>query len=544
MQSNSIVFYERGSMAVDIRTCPNTPFTTFCILYMSAFLTEMTESWRHVGFSLAFLFIVSAIAFTRVTRLTFQIFLLLSTGYFLGFRFPEVANHVNFMILLNIPLILGISYSYIQPISTDEEFFERIQPFLRIALAIIYILAGFHKLNQDFFDPSVSCAKALLFTGFSPILVSKVFGIPSLFLLLVSLAISIFLLWNRLLHRLSLLVQLFLLVLLLPFSLLLSKGIVLSLITIPTAIQSTGVLALACFIASWEIIGGLLLFIHRYQGPILLVSAIMHISLGLIGFVDFSSLAFSLCFAFIPRQQFALLASNCGLSISSRRIHRVHAYYFVLVLGGILTAIHYRLGFDIGDIVFLNGLLLAIAIQILFWPILKNLASSEPVPWIGVPLWNPQTPKFLCFSLLLIVLHGITPYLGLRTAGNFSMFSNLRTEGDRSNHFLLSSNPLKIWDYQEDSVEVLEFDDKDLTQAYNLDSLERFTLPIVELKKLIYQWTQAGSTVPIYFVYRGVLHSSQDIVNDPDWASPQRDWEMYWMDFRVIQPQGPNQCRW
>ena len=270
----------------------------------------------------------------------------------------------------------------------------------------------------------------------------------------------------------------------------------------------------------------------------------MHLSLGLIGFVDFSSLAVALLFAFIPRQQFALLATNSSLSIGSRRIYRVHAYFFILVLGGILTAIHYRLDFDIGDIVFLNGLLLATAALVLIWPILKNLVSPRPVPWAGVPIWAPQPPRFFCLCLLLIILHGITPYLGLRTAGNFSMFSNLRTEGTQSNHLLLGSNPLKIWGYQEDSVEVLEFDDEYLTQAYNFDELERYTLPMVELRKLIYQWTQSGSTVPIYFVYKGVLHSSQDIINDPDWASPQRDWEMYWMDFRVIQPQGANQCRW
>jgi hypothetical protein len=61
---------------------------------------------------------------------------------------------------------------------------------------------------------------------------------------------------------------------------------------------------------------------------------------------------------------------------------------------------------------------------------------------------------------VLLLLHGLTSYLGLRTAGNFSMFSNLRTEGARSNHLLLGGNPLKLWGYQEDVVRFIRIDDR------------------------------------------------------------------------------------
>ena len=523
---------------------PKNSFPIFCILYMSAFLMEMTESWRDVGFSCFFLIAICFLSLTSINRIKFLVFLLLSTGYVLGFRFPEVANHVNLILLLNIPLILAILHSQIRPTLTDDEFFERIKPVLRIALALVYVLAGFHKLNHDFFNPIVSCAGALLFTGFSPILVSNVFGIPSIFLLLGSLAIAIGLLRENLLLRFPHIVRLFLLALLLPLSLAIGKIIILSLTYIPSSIQASCIIILAWIVMLWELVGGGLLLVRRCQGAVLLVSGIMHVSLGLIGFVDFSSLAFVLLFAFIPERQLNLLEANSSLTIGNRHIHRAHGYFLILVLGSVLTGIHYRLGLEIGDIVFLNGLLLAIAVLVLMWPVVNNLVSSNRITWAGVPIWNSQTPKFLFLFLLLIALHGITPYLGLRTAGNFSMFSNLRTEGNRSNHLILGDNPLKIWGYQEDVVEVLEFDDEYLDRAYNLDSLERYTLPVVELKKLIYQWTQASRSVPIYFVYNGILHSSQDIVNDPNWATTERDWQMYLMDFRVIQPAGPNQCRW
>lgn len=68
---------------------------------------------------------------------------------------------------------------------------------------------------------------------------------------------------------------------------------------------------------------------------------------------------------------------------------------------------------------------------------------------------SASMPKFMAVFLIGLCCFGLMPYLGLRTAGTFSMFSNLRTEGPRSNHLLLATNPLKRWGYQEDVVWIL-----------------------------------------------------------------------------------------
>jgi hypothetical protein len=145
---------------------------------------------------------------------------------------------------------------------------------------------------------------------------------------------------------------------------------------------------------------------------------------------------------------------------------------------------------------------------------------------------------------VILLLHGMTSYLGLRTAGNFSMFSNLRTEGPASNHFLLSSNPLKLWSYQEDAVSFIDIDDRRARIGFQYQRLNGNQLPVVEFRKLIYAWTRAGLTIPMTFEYRGKIHSTEDIANDPVWRTNTRDWEMVLMDFRSIQPSGPNRCRW
>jgi len=139
-------------------------------------------------------------------------------------------------------------------------------------------------------------------------------------------------------------------------------------------------------------------------------------------------------------------------------------------------------------------------------------------------------------DLVLLFLYGMTPYLGLRTTGNFTMFSNLRTEGTSSNHLLLGSNPLKVWGYQEDVVR--------LREIRGARWLEGKSLPVVEFRKRIYEWTQAGLTVPLVFEYRGETYSTEDIVKDPVWRTEKRNWEMMVLDFRAIQPEGPNQCSW
>ena len=138
--------------------------------------------------------------------------------------------------------------------------------------------------------------------------------------------------------------------------------------------------------------------------------------------------------------------------------------------------------------------------------------------------------------LVLLFLYGMTPYLGLRTTGTFTMFSNLRTEGTFSNHLLLRSNPLKVWGYQEDVVRLREIRDGRWS--------EEKSLPVVEFRKRIYEWTQAGRTVPLVLEYRGETYSTEDIVKDPVWRTEKRNWEMMLLDFRAIQPEGPNQCSW
>ncbi|MGH8644946.1 MAG: hypothetical protein ACREX4_11005 [Gammaproteobacteria bacterium] len=84
-----------------------------------------------------------------------------ANAYFLFWRFPEVANHVNLMIFSNFALIFGIVGSYFRSngVSSDDNFYRMIQPILRLLIIVTFSVAGFHKLNYDFLNPSVSCIR-------------------------------------------------------------------------------------------------------------------------------------------------------------------------------------------------------------------------------------------------------------------------------------------------------------------------------------------------------------------------------------------------
>jgi hypothetical protein len=182
---------------------------------------------------------------------------------------------------------------------------------------------------------------------------------------------------------------------------------------------------------------------------------------------------------------------------------------------------------------------------VMLCPVLRTLvAGTADSRWSGVPIRRGVTPAWLFAAPACLALLGFTGYAGLRTAGNFTMFSNLRTEGPRSNHLLLTANPLKRWGYQEDVVHFTRFDDQLVPAAYRGQHLAGMELPVVEFRKWIYQWKAAGRPVPLEFVYAGRVYRTPNITEEPDWRTPARTWEMRLMDFRLIQPEGPNRCRW
>jgi hypothetical protein len=82
----------------------------------------------------------------------------------------------------------------------------------------------------------------------------------------------------------------------------------------------------------------------------------------------------------------------------------------------------------------------------------KETGSKNASVSFRFPSWI-----FLIFPVL-VFLNGMSPYLGFKTENSFAMFSNLRTEGGFTNHYIIPTS-LQIFDYQKDLVEVVSSSD-------------------------------------------------------------------------------------
>lgn len=514
------------------------PFSVFALLYTVAIVLELGEQWHDPWFTGGFTLAAVAAVATGMDRLKLLALLVASTGYLLLFRFPDVANHVNLMLCLNLAMIALIGYSLMRRRDAPEQDYAALLPVLRLSLILVYVIAGFDKLNSDFLDPAASCAAGMLRSIVSA-MQTRVLGVP----LVIPVAVALAVLGYRLVRR-----GRFGTPGNLAFTVVVTGLAVTGLAAVLFVLveprlgglaPAIGLIA-AVSVICWELGGGVLLAIPWLQAGILAFSLTMHAALALIGFVDFGAMAVALLFTFVPASHLSLLITG-GSRVAPRLFGYAGIGVAIALLSGWSAHVH-----RIPELTLVTGLLFNAAVLIAIWPLLAAQFGSEPGPrWHGVAVLDKRTPAPLYLVPIVVALIGLTPYLGLRTAGNFSMFSNLRTEGDTSNHLLLGGNPVKLWGYQEDVVWILDIDDRYGRIIYHYDGSPRgYALPVVEFRKWIHQWGEAGYRVPMTYAYNGYRHTTEDIVTDPAWRTDSLDAAMFLMDFRYIQPGQPNYCRW
>jgi hypothetical protein len=80
---------------------------------------------------------------------------------------------------------------------------------------------------------------------------------------------------------------------------------------------------------------------------------------------------------------------------------------------------------------------------------------------------------------ILVLLNGASPYLGLKTETSFAMFSNLATEGGRSNHLFLRAS-LQPFPFQRDLVRIVASPDKQLAAV----ARQELRMPFLQLRIL------------------------------------------------------------
>ena len=155
-------------------------------------------------------------------------------------------------------------------------------------------------------------------------------------------------------------------------------------------------------------------------------------------------------------------------------------------------------------------------------------ADERPLSFArhGVPRWMAIVP-------LLVLLNGLSPYLELRTAYAFNMYSNLQTANGDSNHFLVTRT-LPLTDFESDLVRITATDDPGL-HLY----IGQFDIPFLQLRDYLSRHPTASLT----YVRGGATHTVTRASDDPALVEPVPSWESKLFAFRSIDQTPPADCQ-
>lgn len=527
-------------------------FRVFSIMFACSLVLDLVEDWidHTLNYTALVLFYVFVLSTDGQKRWSYPLFLVVVMAYHLFVDFPGVPNHINVAIVICVQQLMVVLYLWYKNSSkqlpSPGQVFQLLRPIVGLTVIIIYFCAGFHKLNWDFLHPRTGCTA------------------------------------NFLKQRMGVNVEMFRWNWKWPFEL--GHANSSSNVTLADirrehiATQKAAWLAMDRFVTSasimtlvWEMVGGLALFFEQSQPAMLVFSLMMHLQLCPLSFYDFTSMVLSFFVAFLPDSYFSIYTDNQFLvfHVPLYNVKQGKGTYYKLQIDRLtvyaacpaVVAYFTKTMGSTQDIQKYMGMIYIAFFGVLLQPIATRMiksasrsirsSSSTTKPNDKLPPWTKPfdyniKPRWMMLTHAVLIFLGVSNYLGLRTGGTFSMFSNLQTEGDTSNHILLGSNPFKIWDYQEDMVIIRSAS----RNARIRGRPDGYGVPLVEFQRKMAMWRdpQRKSPVAMTFEYRGTVYKTENVGTlDEDFILDvnQLGWSHYFMTFRKIQLDNkPVQCRW
>lgn len=383
-------------------------YHVFVVFWSIAALFHLAHSRIFAdGFHYALLTTAAILVLVKPSSII-RLLLFLSVQLMAGLRtMPYVPNHEIFVLLADLTILHALLYCVYKNRSfkiNKTDFFGVFSSLLKIELLLLYFFVVFHKLNSSFFNVGVSCA-----TGFYDALNA--------------------------------------------YSLL----------------PATKLARLLCayFTVLVEALIPILLFFRKSRNTGLLIGLIFH---GLIaynhingfydftsnGFYDFSSVIFA-CYVVFMSNGFCSYLNSCYnklmryiKSLKSRRYSEKN-----LVGISIATLLFVLIGYIVSKNIddYFRYIVWTLFSFTLIGLFIKYLLSFKEELSVNFKNHFYRPPFSLLLFPCIVFINGVCPYLGLKTESSFAMFSNLRTEGGVSNHFLVPAGG-QIFDFQKDLVEI------------------------------------------------------------------------------------------
>jgi len=414
----------KTSVGVPTSPAPSSPATLFALLYAVAVLLHI--AWPPVlllrptfdapPFWLLSSLVLAAVAVihrpSSVGRLLgLAIIQLLDVAYYL----PVVPNHWLLTGIVSLAILGAAAAGALRGGRAGlqlGELYQTLTPPVRLSASIFYFFTFFHKLNADFLNPDVSCAVRFFERAVSPF--------PAL-------------------------------------SALPGMG--------PAVIGAT--LTVELFLA----VG---LAVPRWRSAACLLGAGFHLLLALDAshvFYNFSAVMFAVLWVCLPASRAARLVRQPGGRVG--RFHFLGGYTLIVGLAWWFPAEAWQVtafGF--------SGLWLAFALTLLSRAGLLGRCNVLRFAWGARGSSGRPTPlaaiearpgrRYAGVLLLLpalVLLNGLSPYLGLKTRTAWQMYSNLNLDAAASNHYLIPYS-LDIGGFLADSARILATSDPALNAGY------------------------------------------------------------------------------
>ena len=332
-----------------------------------------------------------------------------------AYHLPFVPNHWLLTGILSLAIVIAAAVVCLGAGLTAVqlgELYQTLTPSVRYSSVIFYFFTFFHKLNTDFLNPSTSCAV----TFFEQILD--------------------------------------------PFGL----------VGLPGAGQAVilATLAAECLLA----VG---LAVPRWQQAACVLGAGFHMLLALDAphiFYNFSAVMFAVLWVCVP----ASTAADWTAKREGGGFGRFHFLaVYLLIVGGCWAMPGYSwkvmaYGF--------SGLWLGFAITLLtraglgqrrnlfLFPRAGRRSSAPPTPLTSAERFQGRRYRAVLLLLpALVLLNGLSPYLGLKTRTAWQMYSNLNVDAARSNHYLIPYS-LDVGGFLADSAGIAATSDRALSAEY------------------------------------------------------------------------------
>jgi hypothetical protein len=147
-----------------------------------------------------------------------------------------------------------------------------------------------------------------------------------------------------------------------------------------------------------------------------------------------------------------------------------------------------------------------------------------------------RRPAF-SIPVVLVVINGALPYLGVKTETSFAMFSNLRTEGKRTNH-LLVPRAAHLTGHPDRLVRIVASADPQLAAL----GQRGYRVPWFEFRDYIHRLARRRPELDVTFEYAGstmTLRSREDVAKHVPPLHPLARKLLY---YRPLPPDGSPSC--